>query len=222
MAWTITVDEAKEHIADQLNMDLTDSEDDSSVQNWLEEAVEVFATIDDFWFWEKVVTLILVADQQDYEFPSDYSGRVKGDSFAMSNTPIAWMDTREEMDRALGPKWRDGSTTGAVRAVTQMNDSFYLGYTPDSAFVAAHPTISYVYYRNVDYSSGSNSLGMPRSLRPHLVKLACIMGAYEEEERERARLWQEFWQRDVVHIRGIDWSVMSSETIKRPIIKAHR
>ena len=146
----------------------------------------------------------------------------QSDSIRYGNTLLEWVDQIEEIDRRLGPQWKDSSASnGTPRYVTMLNNNLILAGKPSSSFVS-NEVKGYYYAREALSTSDSatwltTDLMLYEDLFFFVVELSLVFLLQQEDDSNFTALLQVWEQKHLVELRGYDESPHSDERLEAPL-----
>lgn len=209
------------------------SDDELEVREWVKQAILYLQGVED-WRSHKddfsittSTTPALVAETYKYAMRTLLTlfRKLQGDSVRYARIFLAWKETPEDIDRALGPNWKDADQSGVPRCVTMMKNNLILAPKPSQSWIDAQGAAGlhgYCYLGDDVFTTTEGSewwdqtLLFDQDLYMPLVNVSLIFATQTDDDSNFQTLLQNWEQNELTRLRGYDDVPMSEEQLKAP------
>lgn len=210
-----------------------DSDDELEVREWVKQSILYLQAVED-WRSHKddfsittSTTPALAADTAKYAMRTlkTYFRKLQGDSVRYGRVFLEWMETPEDIDRALGPNWKDAGKSGVPRVCTMMKNNLVIAPQPSQSWIDAHGAagIHGYYYLGDDVfteTQGSEwwdvTLLFDQDLFMPLVNVSLIFATQTDDDTNFQTLLTNWEQNELTRLRGYDDVPLSEEQVRTP------
>jgi len=205
------------------------SDDDSDVKEWTKQAILHVQKADDWrchkaaWSLTTATTPALAAGTYAYNLRTLLSNfrKLQGDSVRYGAHRVEWKETPEQIDRTLGPAWKDGTESGGPDLCTMMGPNLWLAPNPSASWIADYGTagVAGYYYAGEDVTSADwedVDLLFPDDFYIDLVNVAMIYALQTEDDSAFQVLLSQWEQAGLTRLRGYDDVPLGREPVRVP------
>jgi hypothetical protein len=210
------------------NIDQTGTRAYTQATRWIQQGVRYLQGVNDWACHKNEFSLTLANDDYDYAFSASSwptaaltrPRKLQGDSIRYGSHFLEWKDQVEEIDRLLGPQWKDSATTSATpRYATTYANQLVIAPKPSSAFVTANSLLNGYFFQGEDVTSTNwedSDLVFYEDLFMPLVDICNIFGMHQEDESALNIMLQRWERLELPNVRGYDFVLHSDEPIEVP------
>ena len=225
-------------VAYRAHKDITmaESDDDTDVKEAVKQAILYIQMADDWQAHRKVFTLsttttpALTASTYNYAIRtllSDFR-KLDGDSVRYGTHPIEYRESAAQIDRDLGPQWKDGSEDGNPDYCTLLGNDLWLAPNLSSSWISSYGAngVRGYYWATEDVTSVDATTGlttwedatllMPHDFYMELVSVALIFLLQTEDDDNFRMLLQQWEQVGLTRLRGYDEAPKTNEPVRSP------
>jgi len=217
--------------AARAHKDLTDTDADTDVKEWVKQAILYLQKIDDFQCHKTTFALTTASTPALTALTYAYNMRtlvtrfrkLAGNSVRVGSHMIEWMESPEDIDAELGQDWKDGSQSGVPDYCTLVSHNLWLAPAPSSSFVTTYTGSTsgvrgYCYVGEDVTTTNWEDVALLFSddFYMDLVDLALIFATQVEDDDNFRTLLQQWEQAGLNRVRGYDEVPLTNERIKGP------
>jgi len=167
--------------------------------------------------WLRASTsLTLVAGTYSYALASDVF-RLRKDSFRYGGfeSYLKWIDNAEEIDRILGPDWKDSATAnGTPLYVSRLGNAVWVAPKASQAFIDDSTTSGALNYYYLRHEPVAGTLYIPDTFFACAVHAALAEGLKQKDEKLQAYYENLFERVDKTDLIGTPLAVGSSAKLR--------
>lgn len=233
----MTIAELKTALAWRAHKDIStaNSDDDVEVELAVTTAIRYVSDVEDWECHKGLFTLTssttpaLAGGTYEYALPTlvvDFR-KLQGDSVRYGNNLLEWVSSMEEIDRRIGPAWKDGGSDGTPSMVTFRARNLVLAVPPSADWVTANGSsgVQGYYYvqEKIEDRSGDTAddflaeeLLFPEGFFEEILEVALIMMMQVEDDSNYLSMLQIWNQRGLTRLRGYDEVPLTNEPVRMP------
>lgn len=237
----MTPAELKTDVALRVHKDIStaDTDDDQDVESWVLQSIRhISGSVGQDWECQKkewtlssASTPALTGNTYAYSLRTLFGTaglkyrKLQSDAIRYGGTMLEYVDEMEEIDRRLGPAWKDVADGGSPRYASVMGNNLILAPVPGTSF-AAQKTIAGYYYaeEKLEDADGDTAgdwkneeLMLFDDLRFFVVELAVVFGLQQEDDSNYGRALDTWERKHMTELRGYDQSPHSNEQLEGPL-----